>query len=368
MKKIALIITDFDRLFSTQGIKGGGSHVLKNLIVNWIKDPNVTLDIYCSNTKTFEYEGINKIIRIPINQYADLNGFINRLEAFVSQDNYDNVLFGEVISPYGSVLLQAHSFLYRYDLYGGGLITKFFKRIKRKKIKAQERQFSKYNNVYIAMSEKVKKDYAFYFDIPEENIVVAYPGVTMPEVEPKEPNSTMTFGIVGSSNANKGAYKFIKAISKLKKHTKNFKAIMICNNYQRLYLMRFLVWLYKVEKYVEILDFQANMEDFYKQIDCIVMPSRHEAFGLVAIEGASHSAVPLVSNNTGFAEILDENENGFIFDINKKGIKNLTEKMKTIVDLYYNEKEKFNEIKYKSNELAKKYSWEGFSNKVLKNL
>ncbi len=367
MKKIAFVITDFDRLISPEGIKGGGSHVLKNIMINWIKNPDVMLDVYCTYTKTFEYEGINKIVKIPINQYANINGFIRELKKYINNENYDNILFGEVIAPFGSVLLQAHSFIHRYNLYGG-FKTKFFKQIKKRKLNTQKQTFSEENNIYIAMSEKVKEDYSENFEIPKEKIFVTYPGTDLPENINKQPSEKIRFGIVASSNVNKGIYKFLKALSKVKKYNKNIKAVIICNNYERLYLIRFLTWFYRVKNYIEILDFQYDMSDFYQRIDCIVMPSRHEAFGLVPLEGASYKAIPLVSSNTGFAELLTENENGFTFDINKKGVKNLIKKMKEIVDLYYNDKEKFNQISENAYNLAKKYSWKAFTDKILEKL
>ena len=364
MKKIALIITNFDRLISKHGIKGGGSHVLKNLMLNWAENPDVTLDIYCTYTSTYEYQGINKITKIPLSQYENIENFVEALKKQTVNQNYNNILFGEVIAPYGSVLLQAHSFIYRYDLYGG-FLSKFFKKTKKTKIISQKERFSNENNIYIAMSEKIKDDYSTNFDIPKERIFVVYPGTEVPEKIEKTSGRSIKFGIVGSSNPNKGSYRFLKALSLVKKKHKNIEAVMICNNYKRLYWLRFLIWLYNVKSNINILDFQSDMSNFYQKVDCIVMPSRHEAFGLVALEGASYQSIPLVSSNTGFAEIITEGENGFTFDINKRGIKNLAQQMENIVDLYYKNPELFNQISKNAHELSKKYTWKGFSEKIL---
>lgn len=55
---------------------------------------------------------------------------------------------------------------------------------------------------------------------------------------------------------------------------------------------------------------------YYQEADVVILPSRWEAFGLVAIEGMKYSKPLIVSNRGALPELIDNEENGFIFDFN----------------------------------------------------
>lgn len=369
MKKIALVVSSFDILVCADNMKGGGSVVLKNLLAQWIKDKNVVLDVYCSGTTIFEWEGINKIIQIPIYQFTHIDEFNAELKKYVEVENYDNVLFGDVLSPYGSVMLQSHSYPYRYDIYGKGIKTFLFKLLGKSKIDRQKRLFGKENKIFIAMSEKIKEDYSKNFNIEKDRIKVVYPGVNMPEKMPKTvDDSSFTFGIVAGSNFNKGAYRFLFALARLKNSNKNLKAIMICKRYEKLILMKSLVWILGLKNSIQVFDFNQEMNKFYKSIDCLVVPSRHDAFALVVLEAGANGTVSLVSSNVGASELIIDGENGFIFDISKNVIKNLAEKMQIVIDIKTKSDVKFNQLQDNAFKLATEYTWKKFADKVLESL
>ncbi len=368
MKKLALVVVNLDVLTVSENIKGGGSHVLKNLLKQWVIDDNVQVDVICTNSTLDAYDGINKIIKIPHCQMGAIFQFVKELKKIQQVEQYDNILFGDFISPYASVLLQSHSFAYRYDLYNW-FLRAVFKYLKKEKLLNQELLFSRENEVYIAVSDRIKRDYAQHFHIPEEKIFVAYPGVDMPTLEPAyKNNDTLTYGIVGGSSLNKGLPLFLHSFSKLVKQKHKVKAIVICNNYEKLYYIKFLVKVLKLEKYLEILDFQSDMGEFYKKIDYLVMPSRHEAFGLVALEAASFGVVPIVSANTGFCEIITEGVNAFSFNINKSPKKNLHKVLLQTAKLFYEERDSYNIMVNNSWHLANLYTWKTFADKITENM
>jgi glycosyltransferase involved in cell wall biosynthesis len=73
-----------------------------------------------------------------------------------------------------------------------------------------------------------------------------------------------------------------------------------------------------------------DKKKFYNEIDILVVPSRHESFGMVILEGFKYSK-PVVSSNTDGAKILiRDNENGLIFDVENP--KMLAEKIKLLAD------------------------------------
>lgn len=59
----------------------------------------------------------------------------------------------------------------------------------------------------------------------------------------------------------------------------------------------------------------SKLGNYYKKCDIVVMPSRWEAFGLVAIEALKYGKPVLVSNRGALPEIIHNNENGFVFDM-----------------------------------------------------
>lgn len=58
-----------------------------------------------------------------------------------------------------------------------------------------------------------------------------------------------------------------------------------------------------------------KLGSYYKNCDVVVMPSRWEAFGLVAIESMKYGKPVIVSNRGALPEIIHNNENGFVFDM-----------------------------------------------------
>lgn len=49
---------------------------------------------------------------------------------------------------------------------------------------------------------------------------------------------------------------------------------------------------------------QSELQDYYDQIDILLMPSRSEGFGLTAIEGMARGCVPVVADTGGLPEVV----------------------------------------------------------------
>ena len=91
---------------------------------------------------------------------------------------------------------------------------------------------------------------------------------------------------------------------------------------------------------------QTDMKSFYDSIDCLVLPSLNEAFGLVALEAMACGKPSLISSTTGIAEIVGA-EDSFIF--NRKSYWDFLKVLKNICDIYD-----------KNFDLYKKYSKNAF--------
>ncbi len=60
------------------------------------------------------------------------------------------------------------------------------------------------------------------------------------------------------------------------------------------------------------------IDQYYASCDAIIVPSRWEGFGLVAVEAMKNKKAVIASNRGALPEIVIDGYNGFIFDIDKK--------------------------------------------------
>lgn len=73
----------------------------------------------------------------------------------------------------------------------------------------------------------------------------------------------------------------------------------------------------KNTKYVTYLGWVDNedIDVYYQTCDAVIMPSRWEGFGLVAVEAMKNSKPVIVSNRGALPELVKENKNGYIFQL-----------------------------------------------------
>lgn len=70
-----------------------------------------------------------------------------------------------------------------------------------------------------------------------------------------------------------------------------------------------------------------KLGDYYQQCDAVVMPSRWEAFGLVAIEAMKYGRPVIVSNRGALPELVINDVNGYVFNMDDKS---------TLIDILMN--------------------------------
>jgi glycosyltransferase involved in cell wall biosynthesis len=70
-------------------------------------------------------------------------------------------------------------------------------------------------------------------------------------------------------------------------------------------------------EYVTYLGWVDNkdIDEYYQACDAVIMPSRWEGFGLVAIEAMRNLKPVIVSNRGALPELIKNNKNGYIFDM-----------------------------------------------------
>ncbi len=355
MKKIAFII----RMFQQKNFHGGGEKLFYNLISRLCRD-GIPVDIYCSETDIGEAGDLNKItvINEPYdhNRPETVENFYNRVKELIKGEDYDCVISENITPPVDITFLQGHSLVNRLKKVKNPLEAFFysFRKVKKQRIKYQEKWMKQgYRKIFV-VSNVLKQDIIENYGISDDKISVIYPGVDIARAhEPKKLNNVITFGLLAPGFKIKGGFVFLKALKILRKQGHDFRAKVVYPKYNKNLGVQFLVKFYNLENNVEFLPYQQDVREFYGSIDCLVVPSLEDTFNLAALEAMAQSTPCIISQNAGASEIIQDNINGFTFNVKKNGSKNLAEKMEIFIqnENFY---EKMYDFSYKT---AKNFNW-----------
>jgi L-malate glycosyltransferase len=85
---------------------------------------------------------------------------------------------------------------------------------------------------------------------------------------------------------------------------------------------------YSINNYVSFFGFTNEIENFFEVMDVFVLPTDKESFGYVLIEAMANGKPVIASNQGGPKEIINDGENGFLFEAkNKIDLTNKIEKL-----------------------------------------
>jgi len=179
-------------------------------------------------------------------------------------------------------------------------------------------------NIIHAVTNQVQKQLKKF--IPEDirpKIKMIYLGVDNPEINDKKViklknkyNITDEFmvGIIGRIEEGKGQYLVIEAISKLS-HL-NIKALIVGHTMDEAYLdnLKLKIKNLKLDDKVIFTGFTSDVNEHIKLCDVTVLATPKETFGLVVIESMINKVCVIATANGGPLEIIDDEENGLLFD------------------------------------------------------
>lgn len=205
----------------------------------------------------------------------------------------------------------------------------------------QKKSLSYKSQMLIACSNSIKNHLVNYFKIDQNKIKVIHNFVNETDAKVKigrdeiksELNieeKLLVVGFVGRfSLKEKGVDILLEAFGRASQTNKNTKLIFIGEGEDKKYILDF-IFLHKIN--AAVISPKENIFDYYNIIDIVVMPSRIEPFGIVAVEAGLMKKAVIASNADGLSEIIDNGINGILFP--SESIESLTESLILLINNY----------------------------------
>lgn len=260
---------------------------------------------------------------------------------------------------------HGHSTKYKIEHTSNGLLQLAFK-LGHFKLLHQEAKYYQNTKFCFVGSNEMKIDYAKNCNISPDKIKILRPGkdnILDANIMKKEKNDLFIIGSVTCGFQLKGGYNILNAIKILKKSFsyKQIRFKLVNPNFKKQWYLKLYLKILGIEKYVEFLPYQNNINNFYSSIDCLVCASNAEAFGRVVTEAMMFGVPVIAGTNVGAAEIIEHNVNGYLFQYGKNTAKNLAETIKTA----YEQRNDNNQLVQNAKQTANGISWEIFTEKLL---
>lgn len=333
MAEIAFVSERYsDKNFSSGGYK------LNYILLQGLINKGLKVDLFTDNVISNEKKLFNKIYSISL------------LEKL--RDNYSVVFSAKPNIEADMYYIHSHSFLYRKNKLYNVFSFLFYKLFNYSKYKKRLKIFHKTSECLkkakkvIVSSQVLKEDVVNNYGVSLENVYILPPPIEKYELKEQEKNNVFTFGISATGFANKGGYLLFKSIKELKKRGYKFKVRFIYSS-SNLWI-KFLMKVYRIEEFCVFSPIYDDMSKFYYSIDCLLMPSYLEAFGMVATEALSTGCPVIVASHCGASDIIESGKNGFVFNFDKKTVQNLADYMETVLNLSNDRREKMKEYCIKS--------------------
>ncbi|MEI8377523.1 MAG: glycosyltransferase family 4 protein [bacterium] len=358
-KKIAVIHSGFqndylDKLFSL------------------FNDEGYQVDFYTRNKEINEYPNVKNIYhfesKVDEKNPELIEKISKEIELLIKDKNYDYILSDCCPLSFGSNVFHRHSLDYRKSLSPNFIYEFLFAFGHLKELNYFKKWHTQKHQKIFVMSNEMKKDYAKALSIPKEKIVVLTPGfntnpTTNIESERKN-NSTdeFIFGLSAMGFSSKGGYILLDAMRRIK--YKNIKCKIIYPKHEKNYYLKFLIQIMGIKDRVEFVGVQKNMTEFYNSIDCLVVSSLSEAFGRVVTEAMINKTPVIIGSNVGACDIINDGQNGFVFEFDKNSGKNLALKMSEV----YEKRNNLESLIANAYETALGLSWDNFAQKIFEEI
>ncbi|MFV2057267.1 MAG: glycosyltransferase family 4 protein [Thiohalomonadales bacterium] len=200
-------------------------------------------------------------------------------------------------------------------------------------------------DLYIAITEELRRLAQLYLPMPNKNIIRLYYGVEQPDkMTPQQrkklraswfdldTKSVFVIGIVGRIEEQKGQSLLIQAVQDLIDGHASVALLIIGPPMQQFYLdsLQKRVQECGLGDVIKFLGSHSNPMQIMAAMDCLVLATRMETFGLVLAEAMRANVAVIGSNAGGVPEIIDHADTGLLFESNN--VSDLTKQLRRLAD------------------------------------
>jgi glycosyltransferase involved in cell wall biosynthesis len=200
--------------------------------------------------------------------------------------------------------------------------------------KVAKQVFQKGGGIFIVNSYVVADKLRQLVDVSdfEDKHRVIYQSVTIPPVRSvsvdKKHSDLKTLILVGALHKNKGQMDAVLAVNQLKKEGLELNLLLVGDGEFRSQLQQSVDEL-NLQDNVSLIGFVEDVSQWYAQADIVLVCSRREAFGRVAVEGMLSRKPVIVSNVGGLVEIVEDGVTGLHYEPGNIG--QLADKIKLLL-------------------------------------
>jgi glycosyltransferase involved in cell wall biosynthesis len=201
-------------------------------------------------------------------------------------------------------------------------------------------------SLWIALTNRMKKDVVNYTNVPEDLVKVIPLGLDSHKFDPnlynqiKErtyfdlPKDKYIVGMIGRLDRKKGQETFLRAIPQILCQREKVLFIIVGEETRgeegyREELINLCKRL-KIEDHVKFLPFTEEVPRFLSSLDVFVLPSDEETFGLVVIEAMAMQKPVIATDAGGVPEIINNGKNGLL--VQPKDSSALAESIQKVLD------------------------------------
>lgn len=319
-RRIAFVTNGYsNKNFSSGGVK------LNFMLLQKFVEAGYNVDVYSNNF-------------YDVSQTKGIRTFDMR--ELKSIEQYELVLSSNAIYPADVTYIHDHTNIFRFKHMYNPIRRCLYRIFKPRAFLCRIDKDKKRNKVLlntkkiIVSSEILKSDYVNNYNLNEDKFIVIPPPVVLPSEVVEQPvNKTFVFGLSAVGFTRKGGYITLDAISRMKRKRKDFKVRIIYP--EKNLFINFLIFINGLKDNIEIINCQKDMTEFYNGIDCLLMPSKLEPFGMVAIEAMVSGKPVIVSKIAGAADFVRNGYNGYVVDNSRNFSANLADAMQKMLEIPY---------------------------------
>jgi glycosyltransferase involved in cell wall biosynthesis len=304
---------------------GGGA---ERLVLDQIKYGNHNLIDYHIITLRkgnieSEFLKISKYTSLDIKTRMSIKG-IKQLYKYCEKNNIQIIhshlleaeMYAFIIKFLKKELITINS---KHVAYDNTKINFFMKKI--------EKIISKKENKIIAVSKRVKNYLLEILELNNKKIKTIYNGIDLSRFRKRKrkKNSIFTIGIIGRLEQQKGHKYLFEAIKNINSNIK----ILVIGTGSLENELKEICKKHKIDKKVEFLGYQKEIEEHYSSIDVLCVPSIYEGFGLIVAEAMASKTPVIYSNIEPINEVITREE-GFPFPL--KNVKKLTKQISFVIN------------------------------------